>query len=79
MKSVMSAIRHEYSLIVAYTGIQAYCRKGRGFTKKLVDNLMPCYLYQRDPSGVDSNIFYACTVKFIEEVNRQKVPLITWY
>ena len=79
--SVVSAAGVTYKPALVYPGKLAHYRKVNGQKQSLHSVHPPCYLYQRDPGGVDSAIFYDWAQGFLSETeclrqNNQQILLV---
>lgn len=72
--SVVRAAGHVFKQVVVYPGVHAHFLKVRGSTETMRHHLMPRYVYQRDPAGVDSSIFAGLAGIFLDEVNKHRMP-----
>jgi len=65
--SVFSAAGTALKPVIVFPGVQAHHCVVKGQVQTLHSFLPPCYLYQRNPAGVDSQIILEWAVKFTDE------------
>ena len=64
---VVSASGQTYTPVIVFPGKQAQFRRVRGTLQTVHNFLPPCYFYQREVPGVDSDIIFDWAKKFVRE------------
>lgn len=67
---MVSADGVAYKPLIVYPGTLAHYRKVQNQVQSLNSVLSPCYVFQRNPVGVDSDIMYQWAIGFFEETTK---------
>ena len=66
---VVNAAGESFKPVIVYPGKQPHFRRVHGRYESVVNALLPCHFLQRDPPGVNTQIFYEWAKHFVEETS----------